>query len=242
MKVIICGANGAMGKLLHQRLEKYTVGLVSLDGLNGVARTFEELGEVDANTVVDFSHHSAAPAAAEYAIKHNCALVIGTTGHTQEEKAAIYNAAKSVPVFYAGNMSIGIAVLCKLAKQAAQSFPEADIEIVEIHHNRKVDAPSGTANMIFDAIKEVRPKATANCGRAGEGKRTKDEIGIQALRMGNVVGVHEVHIATGSQILTLRHEAQDRGMFADGAVDAAKFLQGKPAGLYNMKDFMEELP
>ena len=242
MRAILCGANGAMGKLLQERFSKEIAGLVSIDGLGGVPRSFGELGNVSADTVVDFSHHSAAPDAAAYAVANNCALVVGTTGHTEEEKAAILAAAKSVPVFYAGNMSLGIAVLCKLAKQAAQSFPDADIEIVEIHHNRKVDAPSGTAKMLFDAVKEVRPHATAHCGRAGEGKRTKDEIGIQALRMGNVVGIHEVHIATGSQVLTLRHEAQDRGMFADGAVDAAKFLQGKPAGLYNMTDLMEELP
>jgi 4-hydroxy-tetrahydrodipicolinate reductase len=137
-------------------------------------------------------------------------------------------------------MSLGIAVLCNLAKQTVQSFPDADIEIVEIHHNRKVDAPSGTAKMLFEAVKEVRPKATANCGRAGEGKREKNEIGISSLRMGNVVGIHEVHITTATQQITLRHEAFDRGMFADGAVAAAKFLEGKPADLYTMKNLLEE--
>lgn len=240
MKVVICGANGAMGKLLQQRFEKELAGLVSADGLGGVPRSFEELGNVGADTVVDFSHHTAAPAVAEYAIKNRCAMVVGTTAHTEEEKAAIYAATKSVPVFYSGNMSLGVAVLCNLAKQAAQSFPDADIEIVEIHHSRKVDAPSGTAKMLFDAIHEVRPQATANCGRAGEGKRKKDEIGISSLRMGNVVGIHEVHITTATQQLTLRHEACDRGMFADGAVAAAKFLEGKPAGLYTMTDLLEE--
>ena len=132
-------------------------------------------------------------------------------------------------------------MLCRLAKQAAQSFPQADIEIVEIHHNRKVDAPSGTANMLFNAIRQVRPKATAHCGRAGEGKRTEDEIGISSLRMGGIVGIHEVHIATPSQTLTLRHEARDRAMFADGAVEAAKFLQGKAPGLYDMQDLLGEV-
>jgi len=240
MRVVICGANGTMGKLLQQKLEKHVVGLVSVDGLNGVPRSFEELGEVSPEIVVDFSHHSAAPSVAEYAVKNRCAMVVGTTAHTEEEKAAIYAAAKTVPVFYAGNMSLGIAVLCNLAKQAAQSFPQADIEIVEVHHNRKVDAPSGTAVMLFDAIKEIRPQATANCGRAGEAKREPNEIGISSLRMGNIVGTHEVHITTPSQQLTLRHEAFDRGMFADGAAEAAKFLQGKPAGLYTMADILEE--
>ena len=111
---------------------------------------------------------------------------------------------------------------------------------MEIHHNRKVDAPSGTAKMLFEAIKEARPQATAHCGRAGEGKRDANEIGIQALRMGNIVGIHEVHITTASQQITLRHEAFDRGMFADGAVKAGAFLEGKPAGLYNMQDLLEE--
>ena len=240
MRAVICGANGAMGKLLQEKFGKSVAGLVSADGLNGVPRSFGELDDVQADVVVDFSHHSAAADVAGYAVKNKCAMVVGTTGHTQEEKAAIHAAAKSVPVFYAGNMSLGIAVLCNLAKQTAQSFPDADIEIVEIHHNRKVDAPSGTAKMLFEAVKEVRPKAKANCGRAGEGKREKDEIGIQALRMGNIVGIHEVHITTATQQITLRHEAFDRGMFADGAVEAAKFLQCKPAGLYTMADLLEE--
>ena len=240
MRAIICGANGAMGRLLQQKLAKDVVGLVSIDGLNGVPRTFEELGDVQPDVVVDFSHHTAAPEVSKFAVENRCAMVVGTTAHTEEEKKIIYDAAKSVPVFYTGNMSLGIAVLCNLAKQAAQSFPKADIEIVEIHHNRKVDAPSGTAKMLFEAIKEVRPHATANCGRAGEGKREQNEVGISSLRMGNVVGIHEVHISTESQQITLCHEACDRGMFADGAVEAARFLQGKPAGLYTMKDLLEE--
>lgn len=239
MRAVICGANGAMGKLLQLRFEEIA-GLVSIDGENGVAKTFAELGDVKPDVVVDFSHHSAAPQAAEYAVKQCCALVVGTTGHTEEEKAAILAAAKEIPVFYAGNMSLGIAVLCRLAKEAAKSFPNADIEIVEVHHNRKVDAPSGTAKMLFEAVKEVRPQATAHCGRAGEGKRTADEIGISSLRMGGVVGIHEVHICTDTQRLTLKHEACDRGMFADGAKAAAEFIQGKNAGLYNMTHLLEE--
>ena len=131
MRAVICGANGAMGKLLQLRFEEIA-GLVSIDGENGVAKTFAELGDVKPDVVVDFSHHSAAPQAAEYAVRQSCALVVGTTGHTEEEKAAIFAAAKEIPVFYAGNMSLGIAVLCRLAKEAAKSFPNADIEIVEV--------------------------------------------------------------------------------------------------------------
>ena len=240
MRAILCGANGAMGKLISQRLKDELVAMVSLDGENGVPRTFEELGEVSADVIVDFSHHSAVESVLDYAKKMGCAVVIGTTGHTPQEKELIFRAAETIPVFYAGNMSLGVAVLCKLAKEAASYFPEADIEIVEIHHNRKVDAPSGTAHMIFEAVKEARPDAYEHCGRAGEGKREKGEIGISSLRMGGVVGIHEVHICTPSQTLTLRHEAQDRGMFADGAVNAARFIAGRAPGRYDMKDLMGE--
>ena len=239
MKAILCGANGAMGKLIDGLLGSEVAGRVSLDGENGVARTFDELGAVDADILIDFSHHTAIADVVSYAKSRGCALVVGTTGHTPEEKALIHDAARELPVFFSGNMSLGIAVLCRLAKEAAKWFPEADIEIVEVHHNRKVDAPSGTAHMLFNAIAQVRPEATENCGRAGEGKRTKNEIGVSSLRMGNVVGIHEVHICTSNQTLTLRHEAGNRGMLAEGAVEAARFLLGKPKGLYNMDDLLE---
>ena len=240
MRAILCGANGAMGKLIDASLGEEIVGRVSIDGENNVPRTFSELGAVDADMIIDFSHHTAVSDVLAYAKANGCAAVIGTTGHTPEEKELIFAAAKEIPVFYSGNMSLGIAVLCRLAKEAARYFPDADIEIVEAHHTRKVDAPSGTAHMIFNAIKEVRPQAVENCGRAGEGKRTKDEIGISALRMGSVVGIHEVYIHTGSQCLTLKHEAVTRAMLADGAVDAARFMEGKPSGFYNMESILNQ--
>ena len=241
MKAILCGANGAMGKLIDEILGTQCVGRVSIDGENNVPKTFEELGIVDADVVIDFSHHSAIADVMTYSKKINAAVVVGTTGHTDEEKAIIAEAAKELPVFFTGNVSMGIAVLCRLAKQAAAFFPDADIEIVETHHTRKVDAPSGTALMLYNAIKEVRPNATAHCGRSGEGKRTKDEIGIHALRLGNVVGIHEVHIHTGNQSLTLKHESGSRAMLADGAVAAANFLVGKEKGLYGMEDILNEI-
>ncbi len=238
MRAVLCGANGAMGKLIDGILGDEVIGRVSIDGENGVPKTFADLGKVDADMLIDFSHHSAIADVLAYAESIGCAVVIGTTGHTAEEKELIYAAAKKLPVFYSGNMSLGIAVLCRLAKQAASFFPDADIEIVETHHVRKVDAPSGTALMLFNAIKEVRPEATAHCGRAGEGKRTKEEIGISSLRLGNVVGVHEIHICTPTQSLTLRHDAITRAMLADGAVDAARFMEGKAKGLYNMESVL----
>ena len=238
MRAIVCGANGAMGKLICDIFGDEVVGKVSIDGANGVPKTFEELGEQAADVVVDFSHHTAIADVLNYSKKIGAAAVIGTTGHTAEEKALIHAAAAEMPVFYAGNVSLGIAVLCRLVKQAAAYFPDADIEIVEVHHTRKVDAPSGTAHMLFNAIKEVRPNAWENCGRAGEGKRTKDEIGVHALRMGNVVGIHEVHINTGNQTLVLKHESGSRAMLADGAVAAARFMEGKSAGLYDMESIL----
>ncbi|MBQ6720380.1 MAG: 4-hydroxy-tetrahydrodipicolinate reductase [Oscillospiraceae bacterium] len=238
MRAILCGANGAMGKLIDGILADEVVGRVSIDGENGVPRTFSELGKLEADVVIDFSHHTAVPDVLAYAREIGAAAVIGTTGHTPEEKELIFAAAKETPVFFSGNMSLGIAVLCRLAKQAAAAFPDADIEIVEVHHTRKVDAPSGTALMLFNAIKEVRPEAVANCGRAGEGKRTKEEIGISALRLGNVVGIHEVHIHTANQSLVLKHESGSRAMLADGGVAAARFMVGKSAGFYNMESML----
>ena len=238
MRAVLCGANGAMGKLIDGILGDEIIGRVSIDGENNVPKTFGELGRVEADVVIDFSHHTAIADVLAYAREIGAAAVIGTTGHTPEEKAMITAAAEEIPVFYAGNVSLGIAVLCRLVKQAASFFPDADIEIVEIHHTRKVDAPSGTALMLFNAIKEVRPEAVANCGRSGEGKRTKEEIGVHALRMGNVVGIHEVHINTGSQTLVLKHESGSRAMLADGAVAAARFMLGKGKGLYNMESIL----
>ena len=238
MRAVVCGANGAMGKLICAALGDAVIGRVSIDGENGVPKTFDELGEVSADVVIDFSHHTAIADVLAYAKKIGSAAVIGTTGHTSDEKALIFAASEEIPVFYAGNVSLGIAVLCRLVKQAAAFFPDADIEIVEIHHTRKVDAPSGTAHMLFNAVKSVRPEAVENCGRAGEGKRTKNEVGVHALRMGNVVGIHEVHITTANQSLVLKHESGSRAMLADGAVDAAKFMVGKSKGLYDMESIL----
>jgi len=238
MRAVVCGANGAMGRLICAALGDGVIGKVSIDGENGVPKSFEELGAVSADVVIDFSHHSAAAAVLAYAKKIGAAAVIGTTGHTPEEKALIFAAAEEIPVFYAGNVSLGIAVLCRLVKEAVAFFPEADIEIVEVHHIRKVDAPSGTARMLFNAVKEVRPDAVENCGRSGEGKRTQNEVGIHALRMGSVVGIHEVHITTQNQSLVLKHESGSRAMLADGAVAAARFMVGKEKGLYDMESIL----
>mgnify|MGYP002508499452 CR=1 FL=1 len=241
MRAVVCGANGAMGKLICAALGDAVIGKVSIDGENGVPKTFEELGPVDANVLIDFSHHTAVGSVLAYAKKIGCAAVIGTTGHTPEEKAMIFAAAEEIPVFYAGNVSLGIAVLCRLVKEAVKFFPEADIEIVEIHHTRKVDAPSGTAHMLFNAVKEVRADAVENCGRSGEGKRTKDEIGVHALRGGTVTGEHEVCFFGTSERVKISHSAENRSVFAAGALRAAEFLVGQKPGMYTMDDVVGKL-
>ena len=135
-------------------------------------------------------------------------------------------------------MSVGIAVLIRMAKDAAKAFPDADIEIVEMHHNRKLDVPSGTALMIANELKQVRRDAELCVGRHEAGKRKPNEIGIHSIRAGNEIGTHEVIIATESQVLTLKHEARDRALFAEGAIAAAEFLFGKEPGLYQMEDLL----
>ena len=164
--------------------------------------------------------------------------MLATTGQTEEELGTIREAAEKIPVFFAANYSLGIAAMTDLVKRAAALYPDADIEIVEQHHNRKIDAPSGTALALFNAIKEVRPEAEAVTGRSGQGKRRPEDVGIHAVRMGNIVGVHEVMICTQNECITLKHQAFSRGVFADGSLKAAAFLMGKPAGLYNMKDLL----
>ena len=212
----------------------------SADGTDAlcVSSLSEVKNAAEIDCVVDFSHHSCAPALLAFCKENKLAAVVATTGHTPEEKEAIFAAAKEIPVFYSGNMSLGIALLIELAKTAARTMPEAEIEIVETHHNRKLDAPSGTALMIADAIGTVRPEAYSHVGRAGQGKREKNEIGIHSLRMGNVVGIHEVIVATDNQTITLKHEAHNRALFAEGALAAAQFLCGRSAGLYTMDDIV----
>lgn len=209
------------------------------DDLKGVCvKSFDEAKVDGVQCIVDFSHHSLTENLLNFAVKSKLPLVLCTTGHTEEEKALIYKASKEIPLFYAANMSIGVSLLVELAKKTAEAMPNADIEIIEKHHNRKVDAPSGTALMLFEGIKEVRPNAVAQMGRSGQSKRTLNEIGIHSLRMGNVVGEHEVIVCTQNQTITLKHEAHSRALFAEGALVAANYIKDKSAGLYNMKDML----
>ena len=244
MNILLNGICGHMGREVvalgnaGYRGSSVTVGVDAMGSESGGIPLYASPSDVpvgaDFDCIIDFSHHSLAPLLLEFAKERKAPIVVATTGHTKEELDSIYSAAGEIPVFFSANMSLGVALLVELAKQAALAFPEAEIEIIEKHHSRKLDAPSGTALMIADAICTVRPEAYANTGRSGHGKRTQEEIGIHAVRMGNVVGEHEVILATNNQTLTLKHEAHSRALFAEGAIAAAEFILDKEAGLYNM--------
>lgn len=249
MNVLISGVGGHMGQeVLKLARSNYrnavpVAGVDAQADLSGYefecAADFEAIGNTDnVDVIVDFSHHSLTKALTDFAVKRNIPLVLATTGQTDEEKEMVNEAAKSIPVFFAANFSMGVALLIELAKKAAAAMPDAEIEIVETHHDRKIDAPSGTALAIANAIKEVRPEATFNLGRSGMAKREPNEIGINAIRMGNVAGIHEVLIGTQNQTITLKHEAHSRALFAEGALAAAEYVIGKPAGLYKMESLI----
>ena len=242
MRVIVNGACGHMGREIVRLAQEGYQGASLAASVDAFSKTEDVLTDLhdapEADVIIDFSHHSAVGPLLAYACGKNLPVVIATTGHTEEERAYITEAAKRIPVFFSANMAVGVALLCSLAKQAAAVLPDADIEIVETHHNRKLDAPSGTALMIADAIREARPELHNHCGRSGQCKRESDEIGIHAVRMGSVVGIHEVLITTQTQTITLKHEAYSRALFAEGAVTAAQFLMGKGPGLYDMKSMI----
>ena len=244
MKVILVGALGRMGAQVDKAVKKSggaVAAYIDIGYEKDGGSCYKEIASYkgDADVIIDFSYHGATERVLEYASERGLPAIICTTGHTEEEKAKIKAASEKTAVFYSGNMSIGIATLCEAVKRVVSAFPDADVEICETHHNRKLDAPSGTALMLFDSVKEARPDATAVNGRAGQGKREKNDIGISALRMGNIVGIHEVSICTDNERITLKHEAFDRALFADGAIKAAEYIISKPAGLYNMKEMMK---
>ena len=244
MKVIVYGANGAMGKIVCSKC---------LDsGYEVVARVdsaFETSGDCynkiseyngGADVIIDFSYHGAIGDITSYAVKNNIPVIVATTGHTAEEKELISEAAKTVPVFYAGNYSVGIALLCDLTRKAVEVMEGADVEIVEVHHNRKIDAPSGTALMIANEISSVLPeKPEYKYDRTTERQvRPKNEIGIHSIRAGTIVGEHSVIFGCNKEVINISHSAESRDVFATGALRAAEFIKNKPAGLYNMSDML----
>ena len=244
MKIILVGYEGHMGREVRASAERTGTEIVrGVDPMipedtEACVRCFENCPD-PADAIIDFSHHSMTEKLLAFAKARKLPLVLATTGQTEAEKQAIRAAAAEIPIFLAANYSLGIAALTDLVKRTLALYPDAEVEIVEEHHDRKLDAPSGTALALFEAVREIRPEARAVPGRSGQGKRQPMDVGLHAIRMGNTVGKHQVIIGTQNETLTLTHQAWSRGVFADGSLKAAAFLVGKRPGLYNMKDLLE---
>lgn len=244
IKVMINGACGRMGCEVEKLVDAADDMKIAarVDKMADKSGCYSNINDFDgeADVIIDFSNHLGTADLLDYAVRRGIPTVIATTGHTDDELELIKKASKKIAVFHSANMSLGVALLVELAKRTAEVMPDADIEIVETHHNRKLDAPSGTALMIANEIKKIRRNARFVLGRSGNGKRESDEIGISAVRRGNIVGIHEVLVSTDSQTITLKHEAHSRALFAEGGISAAKFIIGKTAGLYDMNSIVTE--
>lgn len=231
----IIGADGRMGRTVEGLADgRYAVAArITLD-----SPAYETLADCDA--VIDFS---AGPALAQSLphLRDGVPLVSGTTGLSDAEEAAIMAASQRLPILRSGNFSLGIAVLSQLAQQAARTLGAGwDVEILEMHHRHKVDAPSGTALMLGEAVAEGRDVSLSDkAGYERSGKREDGEIGFAALRGGGVYGTHEVRIVSESEMITLGHQALNRDVFADGALEAADWLSGQAPGLYSMRDLIK---
>ena len=250
--ILLTGCNGRMGVAVANAVSENSnctiVGGVDvMESKNHTEfPTFVSAEEFNGkcDVIVDFSFHTATEGLLNYAIKNNLPIVISTTGHTPSETEAIKKASEQIPVFYSRNMSLGINLLIALAQKACSSLGcNFDIEIIEKHHNQKLDAPSGTALMIADALKETRDIDTEYVydRHDRKQKRHQSEIGLHAVRGGTIVGEHEVIFAGKDEIITLSHSAASRNVFAEGAVRAAEFLVGKPCGLYDMNDIVNSI-
>jgi len=239
-----------MGKVIAS-LVKERADCEIISGIDKITEKFDEFPIVEnvfdlpekPDVIIDFSHPSALPDLLSYGKMNNVPLVLATTGYTDEERSRITAAASQIPVFFTFNMSLGINLLVELSRRAAQILGgQFDVEIVEKHHNLKKDAPSGTAIMIAEAInEELGGKDRFVYDRHSVRKpRDKDEIGMHSIRGGTIVGEHDVIFAGHDEVITLSHSAQSKEVFAAGAVNAAVFLAGKPAGLYAMSDLIKE--
>ncbi len=250
VKAIMHGCNGRMGQMITKLVQETEgIGIVAgVDPMEGVSNPYpvyqklEDCGE-EADVVIDFASAKAADALLDYCVSRKIPCVLCTTGLSAEQLKRVEKASGQVAVLRSANMSMGINLLLKLLKEAAPVLADAgfDIEIVEKHHNQKVDAPSGTALALADAVNEgLREDYDYVYDRSGRReKRPKREIGISAVRGGTIVGDHDVIFAGTDEVITFSHVAYSRAVFAKGAIQAARFLAGKPAGMYSMSDVID---
>ena len=245
--IILCGCGGRMGRAIIESVKDGCTIVAGVDvnasALSTGFPVYEKISDFPgkADVIVDFSHHSALPSLIEYAKATKTPIVLATTGHTDEELALIDESVNEIAIFRSGNFSLGINLLITLAKQAAKTLgADFDVEIIEKHHNKKLDAPSGTALMIADAIASEREESEYVFDRHSERKaRESKEIGLHSVRGGTIVGEHEAIFAGENEIVTISHSAASREIFSTGALRAAVYLAKKEKGLYNMTDMIE---
>lgn len=247
VRVIMHGCNGKMGQVISGLIKEdegieIAAGVDTYTGLSNPYPVFESIGQcdVDADVVIDFSNAAAADALLDYCAEKKLPVVLCTTGLSEEQLKKVEAVSKATAVLKSANMSLGINLLLKILKDASKVLGGAgfDIELVERHHNQKVDAPSGTALALADAVNEALDHSCSYVYDRSQKreKRGKKEIGISSVRGGTIVGDHEVIFAGADEVIEFKHTAYSKTVFGKGAVEAAKFLAGKPAALYTMSD------
>ena len=252
IRAIMHGCNGKMGQTITAMCKEdpeieIVAGIDLYDGISNSYPVFPNISvcDVKADVIIDFSNAKAVDDLLVYSVEKQVPVVLCTTGLTEEQLQEVQEAGKKVAVLKSANMSLGINMLMELLKKAALTLTPAgfDIEIVEKHHNQKLDAPSGTALALADSMNEaLEEKYDYVYDRSRERKkREKYEIGISAVRGGNIVGEHEVIFAGQDEVIEFKHTAYSKAVFAKGAVQAAKFLAGKPAGMYDMADVIKNV-
>ncbi len=249
LKIILSGCSGKMGRVITDIVANDSSAeiVAGVDPFIPAASdypvypTFDDVPPAD--VIIDFSNPAALDNMLEYAVKNNLPAVICTTGYSDAQIEKIKSTAKIIPIFFSFNMSLGINLLVTLAKKATSILGgDYDIEIIEKHHNQKIDAPSGTAIMLANAVNDVMDnKMIFEYDRHSKRqKRAKNEIGIHSVRGGTITGEHEVIFAGENEVISLTHQAFSKNVFAFGAVKAAKFMKGKPTGLYDMNGLISE--
>ena len=249
VNILISGANGRMGRKVFEScsINPAVKAVCGVDIVKNcfdkdfpIYDAFDKVNE-SVDVVIDFSSPLNLDNILNFCSAKNIPAVLCATGYSNEQLDKINEYSKKLPLFRSGNMSLGVNALIDLVKKATASLGGFDIEIIEKHHNQKVDAPSGTALMLADAVKKVDDDKYYTYGRNGiVGKRDQNEIGIHAVRGGGIVGEHQVIFASNFETITLTHQATDRSVFADGAVKAAQFIVKMPVGLYNMGDVINQ--